>query len=467
MALFSTRRRRVAAIGSVACLILLGGWFGKDTSFGRWATTRTFVVAYALYDPQAEPNGVAFGPAGQAVLPPPSQQAIEQRLARCFPDKMVAVEIEGGPRMSQDLVHFRHEDLHAPGVEHFADAAKDILEGGDLFQLANRLRSLTTHDEAGASLHRPDPLRYLEQARKHTPLTCAPFAVIYGALCIARGYTSRVLGLSTDGTAFDHAVCEVYAPEFHKWILVDPDFNIAYRRGGEWLNALELQEVWQSLKAQEAPGSSLSTIHEQLRKKKDGIPNATSVELVILGTAGAPLRATNLFQSSCTGMNLEFFEYIAYPVRNDYLSHDYPFGHPARWKQYVLRTAPTGPWPAVCPDAYEPQGSDTLYWPVGRSWLIPDEAATTGDASTWNLFTATPNFTHFEVRRDKGDWNRVDGHTLSWPLKTGANDLEVRSVNLGGLRGETTHVTVTLAAQTPQGASHTGAMLPGTTGTAR
>ena len=45
-------------------------------------------------------------------------------------------------------------------------------------------------------------------------------------------HTARELGLSASGTSFDHAVVEVYMPEHSKWVLVDPDFNIVYRKHG-------------------------------------------------------------------------------------------------------------------------------------------------------------------------------------------------------------------------------------------
>src|SRR5690606_20687000 len=106
-------------------------------------------------------------------------------------------------------------------------------------------------------------------------------------------------------------------------------------------------------------------LHQMWMSEKTKPPTADfrapEIELVALGPEGAELRKTNLHSDR----NLRFFKYVFYPVRNDYLGGDYPPGHPAAAKQYLLKS-PQSPLPPVCPEAYLPDSLDDLYWDVGR-----------------------------------------------------------------------------------------------------
>ncbi len=55
--------------------------------------------------------------------------------------------------------------------------------------------------------------------------------------------------------------------------------------------------------------------------------------------------------------------------------------------------------------------------------------------------TATPNFSHFEIRIDQGEWQK-SAAPLSWALREGENELEVRGVNLFGRAGRTARLQV-------------------------
>ena len=59
------------------------------------------------------------------------------------------------------------------------------------------------------------------------------------------------------------------------------------------------------------------------------------------------------------------------------------------------------------------------------------------------LETVTPNFSHFLVRRDGGDWQKEQG-PLNWKLAAGENQLEVRAVNAFGRSGRVSSLRVFL-----------------------
>lgn len=57
------------------------------------------------------------------------------------------------------------------------------------------------------------------------------------------------------------------------------------------------------------------------------------------------------------------------------------------------------------------------------------------------LDTVTPNFKTFEVRLDGGEW-AASPAAFAWPLRAGANTLEARSVDVFGLAGPVSRITV-------------------------
>jgi hypothetical protein len=260
-----------------------------------------------------------------------------------------------------------------------------------------------------------------------------------------------MLSLSARGKHFDHAVSEVYLPEHGKWVLIDCDFNLAYRRAGVWLSAAEIQQVW--LQWQQAFSADSARIPSHPAERAAAIErwcDSMQFELVELGPAAQDLRAKNLRQGSHTGLNLELFEHILYPARNDYLSDEYPRGHPAGVRMYRLSATPTEQWLAICPEAMVLEKPDALYWSVGACEIRGAVPEGTEPALALSFFTYTPNFTHFEVTHsDAEDWQKVDGNTLVFPVSNGEHMLRVRTKNAAGMAGEITTLRVTCESQSP------------------
>jgi hypothetical protein len=55
--------------------------------------------------------------------------------------------------------------------------------------------------------------------------------------------------------------------------------------------------------------------------------------------------------------------------------------------------------------------------------------------------TATPNFSHYEIRVDGSEWAQAEA-PLSWALSTGVNEVEVRGVNAFGRAGRSARLQV-------------------------
>lgn len=428
------RRLRRLPIALVLVAAASGGWLLSQPGAARVAALRALHLRYAIHDPaQAFPKANLGPAARESHAPDPA--SVAERIEAIFPGASVRVSIEEPPRFTANDFFFEHEPVDSPTFSAFAEATRSIwAPAKDPFDLCQRFRSLNEHGDPTLALPEDDPLAYFRAARAKVPLTCRYYAMTFVELCLAKGYTARMLGLSFDGTHWDHAVAEVYLPERGKWVLIDPDFNIAYRRSGDWRNAAEIQGVWRRILDEHGGGATgaalLDRIHRAARSEKP----LTDLEAVPLGPAGEALRRTNL-EPSPSQQNLQFFQYVLYGCRNDFVTNRYPTGHPKSSTQYLLTAIDAAAPPAICPEAIAPRTRETLYPDVGACWIDLDPSGTSGSASiAIVLGTYTPNFQRFETRLNGGGWRPTPPET-SWDLASGENRLEVRSIHLRGMAG--------------------------------
>lgn len=312
---------------------------------------------------------------------------------------------------------FVHEDLSSHEVEAFAQDAKRIVSSdGDPFLWSEQLRALSPHGKPNGLPMNSDVRRILRHATEGKPLRCYYFAHLLSATCVAHGYTSRVLGLSASGRTSDHAVIEVYIPRLEKWVLIDCDFNVAYRnKEGIWLNAFEIQEVWRKSKQH-------SPFDARVRQR---LPDLLGVEAVALGESGATIRESNMNHVK-TGLNLHLYEWVLFDCRNNFLSGHYPRGHPIGVRQLFL--GPDDSPPAVSLEAICASKS-SLYPDVG---VVSISLTLSGDRLAAHLGTITPNFTRFETRTND-EWRAISSNTVG--LEIVPQSVQFRSVNSAGLAG--------------------------------
>lgn len=414
---------------SIAIALVGASLLWSQTNSFRCAILQCLAFAYGIWDPLTQEAPVKMGPP-DAISPVRSTRPTEaSQLAEWFPDCRFEVSRSAPPLLPGQSIVFQHESLDSPQMAAFRLEVEPILEGStDIFSLSAKVRGLARHGVGAVDLgSKSNPLELLRFAQQGQPLTCRPFALVYGSCAVLQGYTSRLIALSADGTKFDHAVTEVYVPEHAKWIVIDPDFNIAYRRHGQWQNAAELHGIWQDIKlaCQEEAGSQVA-IRRQLQNAQ--------LELAVLGSEGEELRRTNLFGSG-DGIGLRFYDNVIYSTRNNYLTGSYPKGHPKRTLQYALTSKNDGSRLAVCPEAITVFDREEIYFPVGRSEI---EIVGGSDKTTieMRLRTWTPNFKEFEVRIDHAEWIARRQPLIMMDVSTGTHVYEVRSVNSAGLRGE-------------------------------
>ena len=428
-------------------MLALGGIFlisFRDRPEVRLLIARTADFAYSKIDPFSESYEINFGP------DPASKIASSNHdLKQLFPEYEITVNLNQAEIPQLDAIEFAHEWLGHDRVRGFKEKLPfELTSSTSVFEMSQLVRSLTEHGETSLPNVGTNPIAYLKFATEGRPLTCRYFSILFGATAKTAGYTSRLFTLSKNGRARSHAVAEVYVPSLSKWVLIDADFNIAYKKDGVWLNAKELHHAWIDLKQNLA---ERSLVLKELENAIEQVRSLTGVEVVELGPAGSELRDSNMYSASPTGINLEFYQYVIFRVRNDYLSAKYPVGHPVRTREYVLQEDANASLPPIADTAYVIEDIEKFYWPVGRSHIAIDDWGNADSVEVdLTLSTWTPNFQEFEIRFNEETWTKTDRRSLQWELQLGKNMFEARSVNLAGLRGETSRVEIQLTSQTAE-----------------
>lgn len=89
-----------------------------------------------------------------------------------------------------------------------------------------------------------DALEILRLAEEGEKFYCVQSAIVLMQCAEALGWQARKLEIHSRAGG-DHSVIEVWSRDFGKWVIMDPDFNVHYERGGVPLGALEMHDAWQ------------------------------------------------------------------------------------------------------------------------------------------------------------------------------------------------------------------------------
>jgi hypothetical protein len=72
---------------------------------------------------------------------------------------------------------------------------------------------------------------------------CAQYAQVFLQSLAALGYTARYIEIGSRDNPYAHYLTEVWSNDYDKWVVMDPDFNVHFERGGVPLSALEIHDA--------------------------------------------------------------------------------------------------------------------------------------------------------------------------------------------------------------------------------
>jgi hypothetical protein len=317
-------------------------------------------------------------------------------------------------------------------------ALDDVIRGAGsefaaLLALKRWVRSRWNHGYDHYKFQVEDGLDMLRAAQKGANFACGYYARTFVDCACALGFPARMVSISVEHCEFPrdynygnvgHAVAEVWSSEHEKWVLMDPDLNVYYSRGGVPLSALEIREAWLSGCADEV----------EVVADEPGfvIPGEDQAEV---------LRSDPLYAHFTVQTLVHLFERF-----NRYRNLDYYVRiNVGGWDWVDERVLPTFVH-HFAPRAARPTGNaDELYPSLNmvRLQLTPrwDEE---GAELLVRFEHCMPWFCHFELSVDGGAWQRC-GESYTWRMHEGVNRLAVRPVNVCGRVGITSELAVAYA----------------------
>jgi len=255
-----------------------------------------------------------------------------------------------------------------------------------------------------------DALVLLETNKKPIALCmCTHYSTIFTQCALALGYNARQVILD------HHCVAEVWSNQFQKWILMDtgnsgdPTLNCHFEKDGVPLSALELRRLWKAGREAE-------------------------IDVVYTPPRGR-IKGDQLKDKNQCG--LANFRRFAIPFRNNHLVTPFPgeleHGEASYYADVYLWWE-DGPVPVESPEYGNTScRPGDFYWTLNKTAIVLQETDAP-DALDVALWTVTPNFRHFIVSVDGGEWRQRPA-SFTWKFHEGENTLRVKSVNGFGAEG--------------------------------
>lgn len=318
----------------------------------------------------------------------------------------------------------RHEASDNPRLAQFVEREQlqSVVAGArDEFDLVLRLREWTASQfPLGSPNPYPpwDAIDILDWIRGGiTGGFCAQYAQILLQALAAFGLQARYIEAGLIDNPYAHYLLEVWSNQHDKWVLIDPDYNMHFERGGVPMGALEVHLALVS--------GELSEVRSVLGTRRAGHSDP----------ARWPL-----------GM-AELYKYLRVHLKADHLSrpNENPFD---RYNDMVEFLGPDSmPWESsTVPSPYPKErltNQRTSDATVFDGKLNQTLVAATIVSTTDVVLTMQHNlveFSHFEQRPLQdgmavGNWSRTATDRIVWRPTPKASQLEVRGVNRRGVGG--------------------------------
>jgi hypothetical protein len=251
---------------------------------------------------------------------------------------------------------------------------------------------------------------------------CTQYAQVLVSAAASVGWVDRPLalrrhrGVNKVGGSTEHTTTEIWSNQYRKWIMLDPTSNLYVEMNGIPLNAWEIRKNWF-----EQGGKKLVFVvgTERKRYRKSDLP-------VMLG------RFDGFGDLTFEPDEPDKYGFIGYVPNTDLMDSPYDYG-----KMFIVKDAFCEGTRWHTRDLPDNPAVDP-YFPIGQAAFSLN--AENGKLNV-SLKTLTPNFKQFEIRQGEGRW-KLSGDQFEWPVGSGTNRLEARTVNLFGVQGPISTIEV-------------------------
>jgi len=328
-----------------------------------------------------------------------------------------------------DSLQFRLEPLDYPDLDRLAEREhlRDLAGSGRQFDQILRVKNwVAAQWPEGVPTPNPpwNAMIVLDWIRAgKTGGACGQYAQVLLQSLAALGFSARYVEIGSLDNPYAHFVTEVWSNDFDKWVLMDADYNVHFEHNGIPLSVLELHDALLD--------KTLAGVRPVLGTSREGHP------------------APDMWPKQTA----EFYHYVRYHLKADHLARpdEPPFD---RFNDMIgLEDPRVEPWERSQVESPFPKerltrlrtsDRDALY---GRLNQIRLEVVSKPTGVAFGLRHNVSEFDHYEFRIIDADgaataWQSLRESLLPSPLSEPGSSLEVRGVNVRGIAGPSTRITV-------------------------
>ena len=265
---------------------------------------------------------------------------------------------------------------------------------------------------------RGDTFAILDAALQGGGFHCAHFSIVQQGVLNSFGYVTRRLGCGPGliDKGGHHGVNEVWVNSFCKWVIIDAKYDLHFEKNGLPLSALEIRDaIWKDGGKSVDRCFGLEGKHETDQYPEDFGPSAETYRWCSWENTNNRFTAFPATGNSVTFMlNDDIFR------SNTWYRDGKP--HWAYHTPYLITTT----------------RRDWIEWTPN---VIRSNIELKEDYADVSLFSFTPNFSRYQMSRDRATWIDCD-ERIQLPLEKTINRFAFRTVNLFGVTGPVHRVKI-------------------------
>ncbi|GEM_PF-545299 len=275
------------------------------------------------------------------------------------------------------------------------------------------------------------------KGRRMETMCLYPTQALIGAL-LSMGYQARHININSEGMS-GHEVTEVWSNEFNKWIYLDPTIDTYYfdKATGIPLNLLETHNL---------------LVEQMPRVETWKRPFSPDIGKEIISRIKVGMRQGNnpfsiIYSKGDNGGSwaLETMGYFRIIPRNDFLSNPLPVPvHTGAtcwgWDGFLNWYDDTFPKRDEY-QRYTNRATD-FYQPLNQAKIYLNETGKPGVLNVEADNFTPGGFETFLVDLNDSGWNTQKGSAWNWVLRSGLNNIRVRTKNIRGVLGPISDIQV-------------------------
>jgi hypothetical protein len=318
----------------------------------------------------------------------------------------------------------------------------EVIVGGQteweqLLLLLDWVHRRWSHGWSTASLD--DALGILAGAEQGRDFSCEYYAATLTQCALSLGFQARRLDISKSDVSWiaageenvGHSVVEVWAQDWHKWVVLDADLNAYYQHRGVPLNGLEIHRLWKAGR------------WRQVRLVRGAAPFRTTDRPESgYGTVYSPGWIHDIFADFTRFNVTDYFSLLQWHMRNDYFSSSQPVPS-LRWFDHT-EPPQLVHWNRPIADDRWTCAEQDAYWTLNQAQISLRLAGDDLRSPVVNveISHSMPNLDRLLVKLGEDEpWETYHEPFLR-PIRPGKSVIEAKPISTFGREGYTSRIVL-------------------------